>query len=101
MRNAMNRTDQLELITYPPHLYRTLLEATDSPRRAYYEVTVYHIPNVGYLIQKASGGQSAKPNVETWFRPNLRQALEKKAQLIYAKLHRKAIGRMYSVAGGE
>lgn len=96
----MSKTSQIELICFPPPLYRTVLEAADSPRKAYYEVSVYHMMNSGYLIQKSSGGQKSKPNVETWFRPNLRQALEKKAQLINAKLNRKINGRVYTIVDG-
>jgi hypothetical protein len=97
----MHKISQLELIAFPPPLYQTTLEAVDSPKRAYYKVSVYHLmDDSGYLIQKASGGQKSKPNIETWFRPNLRQALEKKAQLINAKLNRKVKGRIYTIVDG-
>lgn len=93
----MNKPAQLELISFPPPLYRTLMEAAGSPRKAYYEVCVFRMPSSGYLIQKASSGRTSKPNVETWFRPNLQQALEKKTQLINSKLNRKATGRVYTI----
>lgn len=93
----MTKTSQLELICFPPPLYRTILEAADSPMKAYYEVCVFRLLDSGYLIQKASGAQKSRPNVETWFRPNLRQALEKKTQLINSKLNRKERGRIYKI----
>lgn len=96
----MNKISQIELINFPPPLYRTVLEAADSPMRAYYEVSIYQMTDSGYLIQKASGAQKSKPNVETWFRPNLRQALEKKAQLVNAKLNKKTKGRIYTTIDG-
>jgi hypothetical protein len=95
----VNKPTQLELISFPPPLHLTLLEASDSPKKAYYEVSIFRVPHAGYLIQKASGGQTSKPNIETWYRPDLRQALEKKAQLIRAKLKRKARGRIYYEQG--
>lgn len=93
----MSKNSQLELIVFPSPLFRTVLEAKDSPKRAYYAVSVFYIRDTGYLIQKASGGQKSRPNVETWFRPNLQQALEKKSQLINSKLNRKATGRVYKI----
>lgn len=93
----MSKIAQLELINFPPPLYQTTLEAAGSPKKAYYAVSVFHIKDTGYLIQKASGGQKSRPNVETWFRPNLQQALEKKSQLINSKLNRKPTGRVYKI----
>jgi len=95
----MSKISQIELICFPPPLFRTILEAADSPMKAYYEVCVFKLMDSGYLIQKSSGAQKSRPNVETWFRPNLRQALEKKTQLINAKLHRQTKGRIYAIIG--
>lgn len=89
---------QLELITFPPPIIRTRLEAKESPRRAFYEVSVFRLLEVGYLIQKASGAQKSKPSIETWFRPTLQQAIDKKAQLINAKLNKRSAGRIYTLA---
>ena len=92
---------QLDLIESSPPLQRIILEAVDSPRRAYYEVSVRHIAGAGYIIQKASGASGAKPNIEIWFRGNIKQALEKSQQLINGKLNKKKAGtRLYTVRKG-
>lgn len=96
---SASNNSQLELITFPPPLLRTRLEAKDSPRCAYYEVSVFKMSEAGYLIQKASGAQKSKPNIETWFRPTLQQAIEKKAQLVNAKLNKRTTGRVYTLVG--
>jgi hypothetical protein len=89
------RIEQLEMIPTPPALFRTRLEAPDSPRKAYYEIAVYHLAGAGFLIVKSSGSQNAKPNTEIWFRAGLKAAMEKKKHLIDGKLYRKGKGRIY------
>lgn len=92
---------QLDLIENIPPIQRTMLEAVDSPRRAYYEVTVRYIAGAGYIIQKASGASGAKPNIEIWFRGSFKLALEKSQHLINAKLNKKKAGaRHYKVQKG-
>lgn len=89
--------EQLDLIQPALPVNRVLLEATDSPRRAFYEVTCYHLPGAGYTVRKSSGASGAKGNTETWWRPNLRQAVEKQALLINAKLKPSKKGRIYTL----
>ena len=89
----MPQPEQLSLIDEHEALVKICLVA-DSPRSAYYEVSVIHLQGVGYLIRKASGGAGAKPNIETWFRPTYSAAVEKQQQLINGKQRRKK-GRIY------
>jgi hypothetical protein len=92
----MNDLEQLQLIDNPSlaPLSRVCLEASDSPRRAYYQVEVIHLAGAGYVIRKASGGEGAKPCIEAWFRPTYSGALTKQRQLVDGKL-RKSKGRVY------
>jgi hypothetical protein len=89
----MPQAEQLSLLDEHEPLVKICLVA-DSPRSAYYEVSVIYLPGAGYLIQKASGGAGAKPNLETWFRPTYSAAVEKQQQLVKGKL-RKSRGRIY------
>jgi hypothetical protein len=89
----MPQAEQLSLLDEHEPLVKICLLA-DSPRSAYYEVSVIHLPGAGYLIQKASGSAGAKPNLETWFRPTYSAAVEKQQQLINGKQRRKK-GRIY------
>ncbi len=86
---------QIKLITPEPPVSETRLIA-ESPRTAYYRVSIYYLPGAGYRIEKASGATGSKGCRENFWRPNLRSALEKKAKLVDAKT-RKTKGRMYQV----
>ena len=87
--------NQPDLIDVHPPLYRTRLLAPDSPRRAWYELSIFAVPPIGYLIQKMSGCQGSKGQSETWFRPDLTAALNKYQQLIRAKTRAGRSGRRY------
>jgi len=91
---------QLDLINQDQPVYLTRLVAEDSPRQAYYQVSVFRMPGVGFVIRKESGADASKPNIESWFRHNLQQAREKQAQLINAKL-KKRKGRIYTMVKTE
>lgn len=79
----------------------TRLVAPGSPRRAYYVIEVFHVPGVGYCVRKTSGASGARPAVENWFRPGLAGAMEKKEQLVKAKMNPRRRGRIYEIEGGE
>lgn len=79
----------------------TRLVAPGSPRQAYYVVEVFHAQGAGYYVRKTSGAAGARPAVETWFRPGLAGAQEKKEQLVRAKTNPRRRGRIYEIAGGE
>lgn len=89
---------QPELLSPPPPICRTLLEASNSPKHAYYEISVYYYVGAGYVIQKRSGARGARPNTESWFRPNLRAAMEKRAQLVNSKTNK---GKRKPARGGR
>jgi len=78
-----------------PPIFVVRLIATDSPRVAYYSIEIFHLPDAGYRIQKSSGASGAKPNKENWWRPSLRQALEKSEKLVRSKTNGKRRGRVY------
>lgn len=86
---------QLPLIEEKEPLSHIRLES-DSPLQAWYELSIFHLPGVGYLIQKASGCRNAKPVLETWFRHDYAGAMEKYQQLLNKKMHKKS-GRRYTV----
>lgn len=86
----------MDLIHQDQPAYLTRLIAENSPRQAYYQVAVYRLCGGGFTIRKESGASGSKPNIEVWFRQNLRQAREKQAQLINSKLN-KRIGRLYTM----
>jgi len=92
-----NKTDpfQLELISEVPPIAETCLIAGDSPRTAYYRISVYYLPGAGYRIVKASGAAGARPNQEDYWRPSLKLALEKKSKLVAAKLRKRKGPRQY------
>ena len=86
----------------PSPLLSTHLVA-DSPRRAYYQVEVIHLPGAGYVIRKRSGADGARPVVESWFRQGYAAAVEKYGQLVrrkVAKQGKAAGGRMYREVRG-
>ncbi|OHB59766.1 MAG: hypothetical protein A2Y12_03540 [Planctomycetes bacterium GWF2_42_9] len=91
-----NSEEQPELLSPDPPVCRTALVSPDSPRQAYYIVSVIQIRD-GYVIRKESGGNQAKPQIESYWRPGLKLALEKYNLLLGAKL-RKQKGRTYKVA---
>lgn len=69
----------------------------ESPRHAYYRVSVYYLPGAGYRVEKASGAAGSRPNSENFWRPTLRLALEKKSKLVQSKLKiRKGRPRQYT-----
>lgn len=90
---------QPDLISSDPPVCRTALVSPDSPRHAYYVVSVLKIRD-GYVIRKESGGDKAKPLVESYWRSGLRLALEKYRLLLDIKLHKKR-GRLYKEATRE
>ncbi|OHB53069.1 MAG: hypothetical protein A2Y12_16265 [Planctomycetes bacterium GWF2_42_9] len=92
---------QPDLINPDPPISSIRLEAVDSPRRAYYSVDIYILPGgAGCRVQKASGGQKAKPVLENYWCPGLGQALQKQAALVAAKVNKKK-GRLYEVSQEE
>lgn len=97
MNKAKTHT-QPELLQHDVPIEETCLLAGESPRLAYYRVSVFHLVGAGYRIEKASGASGAKPNSENFWRPNLRAALEKKTKLVAAKLKKKR-GRIYVDVG--
>lgn len=90
----------MNLINQDQPVYLTRLVAEDSPRQAYYQVSIFRMSEVGFVIRKESGADASKPNIECWFRHSLRQAREKQAQLINAKL-KKRKGRIYKMVKAE
>lgn len=93
---------QMQLLQPDHPVNRILLGAADSPKCAYYEVACHYLPGAGYLIRKSSGGSGCKGNIEMWFRPNLRGALQKQLMLIQAKLKKRGSGkRVYSLVSKE
>ena len=95
----MTNTGQIDLIRPVPPICRIRLEA-NSVKHPYYEISIYRLPASGFLIQKRSGAQGSRGVVENWWRPGLRQAIEKKGQLIASKLNKKK-GRVYTVISVE
>lgn len=90
--------DQLALISPDPPICETLLQ-TDSPKCAFYKVSVFRLAGHGYIIRKESGrtkanGELAKPAVTTYFEPVLRDALELQIRLAAKKTGKKD-GRIY------
>lgn len=93
--------EQPELISPDPPVSSVHLEAVDSPRKAYYSVEVFVLPGgAGCRVQKASGGQKAKPALENYWCPGLGQALQKQAALVAAKVNKKK-GRIYKEVAQE
>jgi hypothetical protein len=92
---------QQDLISSGTPLFQTRLHSLTAPRKPYYEISIFDRPGFGYLIEKSSGAAGAKPNVEIWYRPNLKQALEKKSRLIDGKMNKKRRGRVYTFAADE
>lgn len=94
--HADNHSLPLDL-DLPSPLLSTRLVA-DSPRWAYYQVEVIHLPGAGYVIRKRSGADGSKPTVEAWYRPSYAVAVEKYGQLVkrkVAKGGKAAAGRVY------
>lgn len=91
-----NSEEQPELLSPDPPVCRTSLVSPESPKRAYYIVSVIRIRD-GYVVRKESGGDQAKPLVESYWRSGLRPALEKYNLLVNIKLNKKR-GRLYEVA---
>jgi hypothetical protein len=93
--NTAKPLQQPDLISPPRPVSITNLEASESPRRAYYIVEIIQLPpGAGFVVRKRSGCANSMGCVETWWRPGLRSALEKKALLVSAKLKKKK-GRIY------
>lgn len=86
---------QLELITPEPPISETNLIAGDSPRIAFYRVSIYYLPGAGYRIEKCSGAAGSKGEREDYWRPSLKLALEKKTKLLKAKLRKRKSPRQY------
>lgn len=103
MNNTAATTDpyQLELISPVPPISETSLIAGDSPRVAYYRVSVFYLPGAGYRIEKCSGASGSKGTREDYWRPNLKQALHKKSLLLAAKLRKKKGPRVYVKTGSS
>ena len=77
----------------------TLIEA--DPRVAYYSIEIFYLPGAGYRIQKSSGASGTRPVKENWWRPNLKQALEKGEKLVKSKTNSKRRGRVYIDIGSD
>lgn len=92
---------QLELISQDPAISETALLAGDSPRSAYYRVSIYYLPGAGYRITKCSGASGTRGNQEDYWRPNLRAAMDKKTKLLVAKLRKKKGPRIYEMIGSS
>ena len=90
----------METDSFPAALSIVRLEARDSPRHAFYHISIHEIQGVGYFIRKSSGASGARPNCEIWFRPTLKSALEKQAQLVQSKLKNNK-KRTYSLTEGN
>ncbi|MFA7405201.1 MAG: hypothetical protein WC007_14495 [Pelobacteraceae bacterium] len=86
---------QQELISPEPAISETSLIAENSPRAAYYKVSIYWLPGAGYRITKTSGASGSKGCQEDYWRPSLKLALHKKELLIAAKLRKKRGPRIY------
>lgn len=89
-------SEQMDLICSDPPIFETKLISPDSPKKAYYVVSVHMVPG-GYIVRKQSGAEQATPVTECYWRPGLRQAMDKYTQLLDTKLHKRK-GRIYSVA---
>lgn len=103
MNNTQTATDpyQLELITPVPPISETQLLAGDSPRVAFYRVSIYYLPGAGYRVTKCSGASGTKGSQEDYWRPSLKLALDKKAKLLAAKLRKKKGPRIYIKVGSS
>jgi len=86
---------QPDLVVSTPPILHTRLLASESPRQAWYELSVIAVPPVGYLVRKVSGCQGRKGQSETWFRPDLASAQRKYQQLIHNKTRPDRPGRRY------
>lgn len=95
----VEQQEQLYLIKPPDPVSCTRLEAPDSPKHAYYEVSIHKLNGEGYVVKKASGGRNSRPVVETWWRCDFKSAAEKYGQLLGKKLKSttKTKGRIYKV----
>lgn len=90
----MGELVQQQLIDFPEPLLQVRLVAPESPKQAWYEVSVIRLSGAGYLIRKSSGCNGRKPHVETWHRLDYASAMEKYCQLIKTKT-RPRRGRQY------
>lgn len=102
VKNIKNETRYFQpaLIEPIPAIVEVNLVAPDSPRFAYYRLAIHRL-SAGYIIEKASGGQGAKPQNETWWRPTLALALAKMDRLKASKMNSKRKGRVYIDPGEE
>jgi len=96
---TVSSEEQPELLSPDPPVCRTSLVSPESPKRAYYIVSVIRIRD-GYVIRKESGGNQAKPQIESYWRPGLKLALEKYNLLLEVKLRKKK-GRLYQEVARE
>lgn len=73
------------------------LEANNSPRQAWYHVSVLEHPGGGFLIMRRSGPAGSIGLTETWFRWTLPEAMLKYQGVVNKKTSKKK-GRIYSTS---
>jgi hypothetical protein len=89
--------EQPPLIEFPESqpLHQVRLVAENSPRRAWYHLSVRNLPGSGFLIVKTSGCRGGKGHIETWWRADYAKAMEKYYQLLKLKTRDGKRGREY------